>query len=172
MGKIIEIGGIITSIQKVFTRNSEPMLFISLEDTTGSIEVLIFPKIYQKNPFFWQKDKIVLVKGRIAFKDGSYKLLCEDFSEITEEEIKNFQKDNKINKKNIPSRIIIKIPSNTSRNILEKINKILIKENGGDTEIILLMNNKKIKTPFKVNYSPKFEEEIKNLLKGNSFRIG
>jgi len=172
VGKIIEIGGIITNIQKVFTRSSEPMLFVSLEDTTGSIEVLVFPKVYQKNPFFWQKDKIVLVKGRIAFKDGSYKLLCEDFSEITEEEIKNFRKDNKINKKNNPSRIIIKIPSNTSRNILEKINKILIKENGGDTEIILLMNNKKIKTPFKVNYSPKFEEEIKNLLKENSFRRG
>jgi len=43
--KIIKIGGIISSIKKIITRNGKPMLFLNLEDLSDRIEVIVFPRI-------------------------------------------------------------------------------------------------------------------------------
>lgn len=83
VGQTVRIGGIISKIKKIITRNQKPMLFVELKDLTSKIEVLVFPTVLEKNPAVWQEDKIVLVKGKISDKDGSFKLLCDEAREIT-----------------------------------------------------------------------------------------
>ena len=63
------------------------MLFVKIEDSSGSIETLIFPSLYKQNPPLWQEDKIVLVQGRLSDKDGEVKVLCRIAWEITPENI-------------------------------------------------------------------------------------
>jgi len=78
----VKIAGVISEIQKILTRNGKPMLFLSVEDLTGKIEVLVFPDILEKNITLFQENKILEIKGRVTDKDGSLKLICEEVNEI------------------------------------------------------------------------------------------
>ena len=83
--RICKIGGIISRIKKIITRNGSPMLFMKVEDLTDKIEVVVFPSQISKNPSVFQENKIVFVSGRIDNKDGVAKLICQEIEEILEE---------------------------------------------------------------------------------------
>jgi len=80
----VKIGGIISKIKKIITRNGKPMLFVNLEDINSKIEVVVFPNVTEKNSAIFQENKIVLVSGRTDSKDGTPKLICEEVEEIIE----------------------------------------------------------------------------------------
>ena len=81
----VKIGGIISRIKKIITRNGKPMLFMNLEDLSDKIEIVVFPSMIERNPTAFQENKIVLVSGRVDNRDGIPKLICEDIEEILEE---------------------------------------------------------------------------------------
>jgi DNA polymerase-3 subunit alpha len=83
-GKLIKVGGVISAIKKVITKNGKPMLFTKLEDEKNSIEVVVFPAVILKNPSVFQENKIVLVEGRVDEKEGVPKIICENVEEIIE----------------------------------------------------------------------------------------
>ena len=78
----VAVGGLVSGIQRINTKNGDPMLFVKLEDLTSRMEVLVFPKVLAKNPNIWQEEKILLVRGRLSDKDGTMKILCEEAIEI------------------------------------------------------------------------------------------
>ncbi|KKS38478.1 MAG: DNA polymerase III subunit alpha [Candidatus Sungbacteria bacterium RIFCSPLOWO2_12_FULL_41_11] len=82
--KLLSIGGLVSGIKKIITKAGSPMLFVTIEDLTGKTEVLVFPRVLEKNPAIWQEEKILLVKGRIsdAGRDDTIKILCEEAEEI------------------------------------------------------------------------------------------
>ncbi|MBU4298710.1 DNA polymerase III subunit alpha [Patescibacteria group bacterium] len=82
--RIIKIGGVISKIKKIITRAGRPMLFMSLEDLTDKIEVVVFPGSIEKNPAAFQENKIVFVSGRVNTRDGASKIICENIEEIIE----------------------------------------------------------------------------------------
>lgn len=82
IGKRVTVGGIIEKIQKIVTRDGKPMLFVKIEDLTSKVEILIFPKILEKNPTVFKEGKIVLVKGTLNDRDGQIKLLCDEAREL------------------------------------------------------------------------------------------
>jgi DNA polymerase-3 subunit alpha len=77
IGHRVKVGGIINKIQKVNTRTGQPMLFVEIEDLTGRIEALVFPKILEETATAWQEEKIVLINGRLSDRGGSLKILCD-----------------------------------------------------------------------------------------------
>lgn len=81
-GQQVKVGGVISKIQKIITRNGKPMLFIQLEDTTGRIEILVFPNTLEKTATLWQEDKIVIINGTVTDRDGTIKILCNEAREI------------------------------------------------------------------------------------------
>jgi len=84
INRTVKIGGLISSIKKIITKNGRPMLFMSLEDLSDKIEVIVFPGVIEKNPTIFQENKIVLVSGRVDNRDGVPKLICEDIEEVIE----------------------------------------------------------------------------------------
>jgi len=78
LGRRIKIGGIINKIKKTNTRTGQPMLFVELEDTTGRIEALVFPRLLEQTPTTWQEGKIILVSGRLSDRDENLKILCDN----------------------------------------------------------------------------------------------
>jgi len=78
----VRIGGIISKIKKIITKNGKPMLFMDLEDLSNKIEVIVFPGVIERNPSAFQENKIVLVSGKVDVKDGVPKLICEEVEEI------------------------------------------------------------------------------------------
>ena len=73
------IGGMITSKTIKYTKTNKTMAFITIEDLMGTVEVVIFPKDYEKNQQYLQEDSKVFVKGRVSEEDdNASKLICEE----------------------------------------------------------------------------------------------
>ena len=72
------IGGMITAKTIKHTKNNKTMAFLTLEDLLGTVEVVVFPKDYEKNRAFLNEDSKVFVKGRVSEEDdNASKLICE-----------------------------------------------------------------------------------------------
>ncbi|HHX59306.1 MAG TPA: DNA polymerase III subunit alpha [Epulopiscium sp.] len=77
-GQMAKIGGIIVQKKIVTTRNNKTMAFVTLEDVLGTIEVIVFPNIYEKGAHYFDEDNIVLIEGRITLKEEEdAKIICE-----------------------------------------------------------------------------------------------
>ena len=76
------IGGRIMSIRKTITRSGEEMAFVSIEDEYDSIDVIVFPRVWQQAGKFLLKDRVVIVKGTIEEQDGICKMLARQCFEI------------------------------------------------------------------------------------------
>jgi len=82
MGQDIRIGGVINKIKKIITKAGQTMLFVDIEDLTGKIEVIVFPRILEQNTEVWQEDKLVLIKGVLNNRDNSLKMICNRVEEV------------------------------------------------------------------------------------------
>ena len=61
-----------------YTKNNKVMAFVTLEDMLGSVEVVVFPKDYEKNQQYLNEDSKVFIKGRVSEEDDApSKLICE-----------------------------------------------------------------------------------------------
>ena len=85
VGRRVKIGGIVSSVKKIITRTGKPMLFLSVEDLTDKIEVVVFPSAIERNPAAFQENKIVFIKGRVDNRDNVPKIICEEIEEIINE---------------------------------------------------------------------------------------
>nr|MCR5691344.1 DNA polymerase III subunit alpha [Eubacterium sp.] len=73
------IGGMITSKTVKTTRTNSLMAFITIEDLYGQVEVIVFPKDYEKNRSLIEEDRKVLIKGRVTVEeDKPAKMICAD----------------------------------------------------------------------------------------------
>jgi DNA polymerase-3 subunit alpha len=77
-GKSVIIGGIITNKTIKHTRNDKIMAFITIEDLVGNVEVVIFPRDYERNSSNIVEDNKVFIKGKVnAEEDRAGKVICE-----------------------------------------------------------------------------------------------
>jgi DNA polymerase-3 subunit alpha len=87
-GKSVAVGGLITDVREITTKNGAKMAFAKIEDKTGELEVIVFPRSYAESPGLWQLDTVVLVNGKIntTDKDGNtgqeLKILADTAREI------------------------------------------------------------------------------------------
>ena len=78
----VTVGGRVSSVKRIITRAGEEMAFVTLEDEYGSIEVIVFPKVWQLARGFLAKDRIVVARGNIEEHEGVRRLLARDCYEI------------------------------------------------------------------------------------------
>ena len=72
------VGGMITGINRRITKKNDMMAFVTLEDNTGSMEVVVFPKTYELTEELIQEDRKVFVYGRVQMSDeANGKLIAE-----------------------------------------------------------------------------------------------
>ena len=63
--KKVRIGGVVATAKKILTKHNEMMLFARLEDPTGSIEVVVFPRVLAETGACWNVDTLLIVSGRV-----------------------------------------------------------------------------------------------------------
>ena len=89
-GEKAVVGGMITSRTIKYTKTNKTMAFITVEDLMGTVEIVIFPRDYEKNQQYLQEDNKVFVKGRVSEEDdNASKLICEEVIpfELTKQEL-------------------------------------------------------------------------------------
>lgn len=77
-GERTKIMGIITDVKRKVTKSDTTMAFVNVEDTSGSIEVIVFPKILMENSTLLEEGRILVFYGRLDMRDEEpTKLICE-----------------------------------------------------------------------------------------------
>lgn len=72
------IGGMIADKTIKYTKNNKTMAFLTIEDLLGTVEVVVFPRDYEKHQKFLDEESKVFIKGRVSEEDeAASKLICE-----------------------------------------------------------------------------------------------
>lgn len=94
-GVFVTVGGMVIEKTMHFTKNNQAMAFVTIEDMTGQIEIIIFPKVFEQYRSILNEDEKLLIRGRSSVeenKDG--KIIASDvvrFSEVPKDVWLNFK---------------------------------------------------------------------------------
>ncbi len=79
--------GMVSSMRKLTTKNSQLMAFVNLEDLYGTCEIVVFPKVYHKSSHLIESGEPIVVVGKINMKeDAPPAILADDIKSLTEYE--------------------------------------------------------------------------------------
>ena len=162
IGQTVKIGGVIAECRVVNTKNGgKQMCFARLEDDTGSIEMVVFPTIYDKTRAYWDASQPLIIEGKVEYREDSLSLIVNTVMTIEEAPPQNFTARFQ------EAENILRIPRGTKPQALLEINQIL-QSNKGDQDLTILVENsygeKKIKLSYGVAWNKSLEEKIKNIL--------
>lgn len=77
-GKPAVVGGSIADVRQISTKNGQNMAFVKLEDIAGDTrELVVFPNAYKDNPDIWQRDNVVLARGKVNGTDKNGEAMQE-----------------------------------------------------------------------------------------------
>ena len=82
----VVVGGIITGVKRTVTKGGSAMAFLTLEDLTGNVEVIVFPRTYEQVHFLLKRDAVVVVRGKVDVMDQQAKILAERVMPLEEAE--------------------------------------------------------------------------------------
>jgi DNA polymerase-3 subunit alpha len=133
--RIVTMGGILASVRIKATKSNNIMAFAVLEDMFGSIEVLIFPKVYEKYNKLVQEDNLCLIRGRLSIReDEEPKLLAE--------EIKPLKKFEDSDSRELGKKLYLKIPMDRSGEMINAIKPILASKKGTTPVYLCIQDDK------------------------------
>ncbi|MEN9614180.1 MAG: hypothetical protein RLZZ347_487 [Candidatus Parcubacteria bacterium] len=75
--QIVIIGGLIEELRPIVSKKGDPMLFMKLTDFTGTIEVVVFPKVFAEFRGIFVAESCVAIKGKVSLRNGEVSLLAE-----------------------------------------------------------------------------------------------
>jgi DNA polymerase III subunit alpha len=75
-GEIVTVGGIVGALKSLTTKKGEPMVFMRLDDLSGSVETVVFKSVYAAARDFLEADRVLVLKGRVDHKEGETKLIA------------------------------------------------------------------------------------------------
>lgn len=155
-------GGVITNIRQVVTKKSgKPMAFGQLEDESGQIEFVIFPKAFEEFGQLIVPDTVVLFKAKVEYRDEELKLMVD--------KVKSTDQLPQA-KATIEGDHELFIPRKTSKETLQALGALLKKHPGTKNIVIIIPNGtepKKLLLPYGVNWSKELEQQAQTLLAGN-----
>lgn len=76
-GKRVVIAGVISGIKPLTTKKGERMAAVQLEDLHGSVEVIVFPRCYERTKEAWRMDAVVVIEGKVDADDDRKKVICD-----------------------------------------------------------------------------------------------
>jgi DNA polymerase III subunit alpha len=188
VGRNINVGGVISKVQKIFLKNQKTMLFVTIEDIDSRIELLVFPKVLEDTSGVWEEDKVILASGKVSDKDGNFKILVDSAKIITPQELEKFKRilaTQKTNDHSAPllppredvrrtreeetrnitkSKLIITLPPNFEKEILQKLSAHFDQCQLGSMKVYLNIGNTKLETPYCIKEINDIEQDMKKIV--------
>ncbi len=125
------IGGLIADKKIKYTKNDKIMAFLQVEDLLGTVEVIVFPRDYEKNSTKLLEDNKVFIRGRVSLEeDRDGKLICEKITAFDE----------------IPKKLWVKFPTMEAyEKQIDGLLSSLADSDGNDSVIIYIEEQKVMK---------------------------
>ncbi len=188
-GRQAKVGGMITTVRKITTKNNAMMAFVGLEDKSGILELIVFPRAYEKTPELWVVDNVVAVQGKVNTKDregrqdGEIKIMVDDAKTIEYETVKDYKP-----KKPLPSKpvvnadvaddldtdssipvaeepLTVRLETIASTSVLSELKQALESSPGSNPVNLILPGGKTIRLPFTVAVTPELTDQIQQIAK-------
>lgn len=148
----VKFVAIVSKIKVIRTKKSNAqMAFVVLEDSSGQIEGVIFPKTYEAHANLLTENKALYIEGKISIREGETSIMVDMVSDHLSESTKTYD-------------FVIEVPKGTSQSQLMQLNNLLKKNPNGHKGLIVLPNGKNITIPYGVNYNTSLQEQIDTIL--------
>jgi DNA polymerase-3 subunit alpha len=187
-GKMAKVGGTISDIRQITTKNGQNMAFVKLEDRTGELELIIFPNLYKDSQSVWERDKVILVEGKVTARDKEgvlmqdVKFMPDSARVVAPEEAKDYEptgkkigfteakkrtwpgkkEEQKIianPKSSAPAKLYLRVIDDTKPGLLQDIKKAL-DECTGTNEVVLVLGDQSKKQAIKLPFTVSIEETL------------
>ena len=137
-GAKVTIGGMITEKKIKYTKNEKVMAFLQVEDLVGSVEVIVFPRDYERYGSTVMEDSKVFVRGRVSVEeDKDAKLVCE--------QITTFEQ--------MPKKLWIKFPTREAYEAKKDTLFDILREAEGKDHVVIYVENPKAMNPLPANWN-------------------
>ncbi len=150
-GSEVALGGLITGLKKTTTRRGDPMAILTVEDLTGSIEVVVYPRPYAQSRLALRIDEVVVVKGKTREDGDETKIISDQISTL---------------ESHLEGELHLKL-SDTSAPFLDQLQLIMSSFKGNSPVFLHFENEKKVikvGEEFYVNLSSQMAERLEELL--------
>ena len=167
----VVVGGVIDKVQKKITKKGSVMLFVTVQDQTGGIEMLVFPKTYEKTKEQWVEGVVVAIVGKTPREEGENKIYAEKAYHLTPNNVQILSKQlslgNKSSKKPVHKQREKKITLYLTRDFLQAHGqelKHLILTNRGEYSVYIQIGSSTIKMDGGLYWSEQVELQLERLV--------
>ena len=143
------IGGILTDKRVKYTKTNKTMAYLTVEDLVGTVEVVVFPKDYEKNQQYLNEDERVFICGRVSSSDDkSSSLICEKIFRFDE----------------VPQELWIQFADIADYRAKEKQLFDLLRESDGKDYVVLYVRNERSVRRLGDNWTVRADEQLLHAL--------
>ncbi|MBU2576015.1 DNA polymerase III subunit alpha [Patescibacteria group bacterium] len=159
----ITVFGYLSEVKEINTKRGDLMAFVKLQDLTGTIELIVFPKTYTQYKKLLQPEQILAISGKTENRQGNMQIICDKVQIITKNLIAQLRQVKQMSQNQDNQYLRIHINGPIEQESLAKLKEMLYKEKG-DTPVVLHINGtKQIRLPISVNMDNGLVERIKTL---------
>jgi DNA polymerase-3 subunit alpha len=143
-GEWVTVGGMIAECKRIRTKKGDPMMFATLDDLEGQVELLVFNSAYAANADKVDVDKIVIVRGRVDHKEeGETKLVAQEVEpfEPSPEEVLRAAEATPVEP--VVRRLTIYVSAGVSEGFLEDLKEV-VSHHRGDHDLLLAVGERRL----------------------------
>ncbi len=161
-GQTVTVAGLIAKLKRTLTKKNDAMAFLTLEDITAHVEVLVFPKLMPDVVHLLNVDTVIEVSGRLNEREGEITIIADS--------IKPLPSDNTyltaLGDIEKTKEVVIHMNQRATPSALEAIKQVL-EQNPGHAPVFLNLgtglDSKKIKTKTQVRISQSLMEQLRRI---------
>ena len=169
--EMVTVAGMIVAIRQSFTRDNRTFIVAVIEDMDSSIEVTVWPKVYERTTGLWQEGNILTIKGIVKIRDGGAQLNCQEATPLpAKQEVLQEARHHHV--------VIDIIQSDDEQRDIEHLRQIMdvLKSYPGQDKVSLSVLsqaeiiNLAIPT-LAIDYCPELARELNNIVGESNFRL-
>lgn len=148
----VKLIAVITRIREVVTKkNNSKMAFVTLEDTSGNVSGVLFPKTYTEVLPILRENQAFYIEGKVNLRNDEISIVIDKMTDTPPDNTPKYD-------------FTINIPEKTTQTQLLALNKLLKLNPNSQKGLIILGNGKQIPLNYGVNYTPQLKEKIDEIL--------
>ena len=152
-GENVRLAAVVSEVRVITTKNSgAEMAFVKVDDGTGIIELVVFPKIFSTTRDFWVDGKPMLISGKVDSRGETASVIVESIETL--DNVKNTKQ----------GEVFINLPDNVSEDSLRNLKYLLTQNLGDKTGYLVFSDGKKIKLPFKIIWTESLARLISDVV--------
>jgi DNA polymerase-3 subunit alpha len=148
-GISVDLGGTISEIREITTKNGSKMAFVKLAGLDGEIELVVFPKLYLEDPEIWKRDNVILTRGKLSSgRDNGrggdeLKMLVDKAQSISLGKAQNYQPKGKLYEISRSKSSSLKITRGSASTTISIKQRLYIRlENSDDQPLLITLKEK------------------------------